>query len=166
MSFISVLDNIGKTIIKDGKVVAKDAEVALTYVVKELPAAIGLASLLFPVAVAPLSGAQVATTLIQNTVILVEQKYAALNLPSSTTGSTSNQKLQDVLNAIGGAVKSELADPTIVKELASAGIVVDDTYVQNLISAVVGILNVNAPKPVASTVAANGAIQTTISPAS
>jgi hypothetical protein len=72
-----------------------------------------------------------ATTLIQNAVLLVEQKYAAAGLQSGTGA----QKLAEVLL---------LAGQTVPSLLTRAGIVADSAYVASLVSAVVAILNVQS----------------------
>jgi hypothetical protein len=70
--------------------------------------------------------------LIQNAVLVVEQKYAA----SGIANGTGTQKLAEVVLLAGDAVTSLLS---------KAGINADSAYVQDLISAVVGILNVQRP---------------------
>jgi hypothetical protein len=67
--------------------------------------------------------------LIQNAVLLVEQKYAA----SGAQTGTGAQKLAEVLTLVESAVTSLLK---------SAGIAASTAYVSNLVSAVVAILNV------------------------
>jgi hypothetical protein len=77
------------------------------------------------------SYAVAATTLIQNAVLIVEQKYAA----SGVAKGTGPQKLAEVVQLSGDAVTSLLS---------AAGIKADTAYIEKLVSAVVGILNVQA----------------------
>jgi hypothetical protein len=88
-----------------------------------------LAALLFPTAAPELVAVADATTLIQNAVMLVEQKYAA----SGQQSGTGAQKLAEVIL---------LAGPAVTALLAQAGITPSAPYLQNLVSAVVAILNV------------------------
>ena len=88
-----------------------------------------LAALLFPAAAPELLAVADATTLIQNAVMLVEQKYAA----SGAQNGTGAQKLEEVLL---------LAGPAVTSLLKQAGITPSASYLENLISAVVAILNV------------------------
>jgi hypothetical protein len=88
-----------------------------------------LAALLFPTAAPELVAVADATTLIQNAVMLVEQKYAA----SCQQSGTGAQKLAEVIL---------LAGPAVTSLLAQAGITPSAPYLQNLVSAVVAILNV------------------------
>jgi hypothetical protein len=123
MTFISVLEKIGKEFAK-----------GLTWAVSYAVPAEKLVALLFP-STAPALGAVVsATTLIQNAVLLVEQKYTA----AGSASGTGPQKLAEVVQLSGDAVTSLLA---------SAGIKADTDYIQKLISAVVSILNVQIAQP-------------------
>ena len=97
-----------------------------------------LVALLFPAAAPEATTLADATTLIQNAVLLVEQKYAA----SGVQSGTGTQKLSEVMTLAGTAVTSLLS---------KAGIATDATYVQSLISAVVAILNVQAMPAAAAT---------------
>jgi hypothetical protein len=72
-----------------------------------------------------------ATTLIQGAVLLVEQKYAA----SGAQHGTGAQKLAEVMALAGAAV---------VSLLQQAGLLATTSYVESLVSAVVGVLNVQA----------------------
>ena len=75
----------------------------------------------------------------QTAVVLVEQKYAAAGVQNGTGA----QKLAEVLL---------LAGPVVTQLLTQAGIAVSESYLQNLVSAVVAILNVQAmPAPAAGT---------------
>ena len=126
MSFVGVLQVLGKDF-------AKGLNWALQYAVP----AEKLAALLFPAQAPVIAGVEGATTLIQNAVILVEQKYAA----SGAQSGTGAQKLAEVATLAGSAI-SQL--------LTSAGIAATPDYVNSLVSAVVAILNVQ-PSASAST---------------
>jgi hypothetical protein len=118
MSFLGVLEAIGKGF-------EKGLKWALAYAVPVEK----LLALLFP-AVAPVAAEIVdATTLIQNAVILVEQKYAA----SGAQSGTGAEKLSEVLL---------LTEQAVATLLTKAGIAADSGYIQSLISAVVAVLNV------------------------
>ena len=138
--FVSLLEAVGKFF-----------EKGLTFAVKYLPVADTLVESLFPPSVAVLGPATAVADLLQNSIVLVEQKYAA----SGVQNGTGAQKAAEVLALTEQAVTLMLADPTVAKELKSAGITVDQTYIGNLISGVVGILNVKgvssvpSPTPVA-----------------
>jgi hypothetical protein len=118
MSFLSVLEAVGRDF-------EKGLKWAVTYAVPVEK----LIGLLFPAAAPAVNGVADATLLIQNAVLLVEQKYAA----SGTQNGTGAQKLAEVMLLTGSAVTA------LLKE---AGISADSSYVQSLVSAVVGILNV------------------------
>ncbi len=118
MSFIGVLETIGKGF-------AKGLSWAVTYAVP----AERLAGVIFPEFQPAAASVAAATTLIQNAVLLVEQKYAA----TGAAKGTGTQKLAEVVLLTGDAVTSLLD---------KAGIKADTAYIQSLISAVVGILNV------------------------
>jgi len=120
MSFIGVLDMIGKDFAKG---LAWASQYALP--VEKLTA------LLFPAVAPEMTSAAAATTLIQNAVLIVEQKYAAAGIAKGT----GTQKLAEVMTLAGNAVTSLLSQ---------AGIKADTGYIQNVVSAVVGILNVQA----------------------
>jgi hypothetical protein len=121
MSFVGVLETVGKDF-------AKGLSWALSYVAP----AEKLAAILFPEFAPQIAEISSVTTLIQNAVIVVEQKYAASGIASGT----GTQKLAEVMLLAGNAVTSLLSQ---------AGIKADTSYVQDLISAVVGILNVQHP---------------------
>lgn len=120
MTFIGVLEAIGKDF-------AKGLKWAVTY---GIPVE-RLVALLFPAAAPVATELADATTLIQNAVLLVEQKYAA----SGVQNGTGAQKLTEVLTLSASAV---------VALLAKAGITATEAYVTRLINAVVAILNVQA----------------------
>lgn len=129
MSFIGVLETIGKDFVK-----------GLGWASKYAVPAEKLTALLFPSIAPEMTAAASATTLIQNAVLIVEQKYAA----TGNAKGTGAQKLAEVMLLAGDAVTSLLNQ---------AGIHADTDYIKSVISAVVGILNVQAqPKdsPLAS----------------
>lgn len=123
--FLTIMEAIGR-----------DAKIILTDVEKYLPAAAGLASLLFPAQTAAIAGVVNATDLIQKAVTSVEQKYSALG---NATGS-GTQKAAEVISIVG---------PTVTQLLTAEGLPVNSAYVQNIINAVVAVLNVQL-SPVAS----------------
>jgi hypothetical protein len=88
-----------------------------------------LIGVLYPAAAPATTEIAAATTLVQNAVLLVEQKYAA----SGVQSGTGAQKLAEVLT---------LSQAAVSQLLASAGITADATYITNLVNAVVAILNV------------------------
>jgi len=118
MTFTSVLQAIGQGF-------AKGLKWAVEYAVPVEK----LVALLFPAAAPAATMLADATTLIQNAVIMVEQKYAA----SGVQSGTGAQKLAEVIL---------LAGPAVSSLLAQAGITPSTSYLQNLVSAVVSILNV------------------------
>ncbi len=118
MSFVSVLETIGKGF-----------EKGLKWAVEYAVPVEKLVGLLFPAA-APVAGEVAdATSLIQNAVLLVEQKYAA----AGQQNGTGPEKLADVLL---------LTEQTVTALLAKAGIQANTEYLQQIVSAVVAILNV------------------------
>lgn len=127
MTFTGVLEAIGKGF-----------EKGLAWAVKYAVPVEKLVALLFPAAAPEATTLADATTLIQNAVLLVEQKYAA----SGVQSGTGTQKLSEVMTLAGTAVTSLLS---------KAGIATDATYVQSLISAVVAILNVQTMPAAAAT---------------
>jgi hypothetical protein len=118
MSFVSVLETVGKGF-------AKGLKWAAEYAVPVEK----LVGLLFPAAAPVANGVAEATTLIQTAVLLVEQKYAA----SGVQSGSGAQKLAEVLL---------LTEKAVTALLAKAGITADSVYIANIVSAVVGILNV------------------------
>lgn len=118
MSFSSVLQSIGKDF-------AKGLKFAVTYAVP----AEKLVALLFPATAPALGAVTSATTLIQNAVLLVEQKYAA----GGAQDGTGAQKLAEVVTLTGDAVTNLLG---------KSGITVTPDYIEKLVGAVVAILNV------------------------
>ena len=120
MSFVSVMETIGKGF-------AKGLKWAVEYAVPVER----LVGLLFPVAAPIANEVADATSLIQTAVLLVEQKYAA----SGAQNGTGAQKLAEVLL---------LTEQSVTALLAKAGITADSTYIANVVSAVVAILNVQS----------------------
>jgi hypothetical protein len=120
MSFVSVMETIGKGF-------AKGLKWAVEYAVPVEK----LVGLLFPVAAPVANEVADATSLIQTAVLLVEQKYAA----SGAQNGTGAQKLAEVLL---------LTEQSVTALLAKAGITADSTYIANVVSAVVAILNVQS----------------------
>jgi hypothetical protein len=120
MSFVSVMETIGKGF-------AKGLKWAVEYAVPVEK----LVGLLFPVAAPIANEVADATSLIQTAVLLVEQKYAA----SGAQNGTGAQKLSEVLL---------LTEQSVTALLAKAGITADSTYIANVVSAVVAILNVQS----------------------
>jgi len=120
MTFIGVLEAIGKGF-----------EKGLVWAIKYAVPVEKLVALIFPAAAPQATELADATTLIQNAVLEVEQKYAA----SGVQSGTGAQKLAEVLALTSSAVT------TLLKQ---AGVTADTSYVQNLISAVVAILNVQS----------------------
>ncbi len=127
MSFLGVLEALGKDF-------AKGLKFALTYAVPVE----SLVALLFPASAPVMSAAESATTLIQNSVIAVEQKFAA----AGSQNGTGAQKLAEVLT---------LSQQAVTTLLAHAGINASPEYVSSLVNAVVAILNAQpAPQPAAT----------------
>lgn len=120
VTFTSVLEAIGKGF-------AKGLQWAVTYAVPVEK----LVGTLFPAAAPVATGVADATSLVQNAVLLVEQKYAAAGVQSGT----GPQKLAEVMT---------LAGPVVTQLLSEAGISATATYIENLVNAVVAILNVQA----------------------
>jgi hypothetical protein len=129
MSFAGVLETIGKGF-------EKGLKWALEYAVPVEK----LVALLFPSAAPVAAGLADATSLIQTAVLLVEQKYAA----SGVQNGTGAQKLSEVML---------LTEQAVTSLLSGAGITADATYLQNIVSAVVAILNVQSGSMTASAVA-------------
>ncbi len=118
MTFTGVLAEIGKGF-------EKGLKWAVTYAVPVEK----LVATLFPAAAPVAVGLADATSLVQNAVLLVEQKYAAAGIQDGT----GPQKLAEVML---------LAGPVVSQLLTQAGLTPSTQYVQNLVSAVVAILNV------------------------
>lgn len=118
MTFTGVLEAIGKGF-------AKGLAWALTYAVPVEK----LVGTLFPAAAPAASGIADATQLLQTAVLMVEQKFTA----SGTQQGTGAQKLAEVM---------VLVEPVVTQLLAKAGITANTAYIENLVNAVVAILNV------------------------
>lgn len=118
MSFVSVLEKVGK-----------DFEKGLKWALEYAIPVERLVALLFPAESQVVNEVADATSLIQSAVLLVEQKYAA----SGVQNGTGPQKLAEVLL---------LTEQAVTALLAKAGITASSSYLQNLVSAVVAILNV------------------------
>lgn len=118
--FVTVMEKIGA-----------EAKTILADVVKFLPAGASLASIIFPKETAVIGEVVTATSLIQNAVAVVEQKYAA----SGVATGTGVQKLAEVLT---------LTQAAVTDLLNKAGIAADASYVTKIVDAVVAILNVQA----------------------
>lgn len=129
MSFISVLETIGK-----------DTEIGLEDVIKYVPGIASLAEVLFPTE-APLEVAAanitvIVATMIQNTVLTIEARYAAL--PAGT--ETNAQKLSDAL---------AIVEAPAIALLQTIGISADATRITNAVKAVVSIFHLSDASPVA-----------------
>ncbi|MDP9050164.1 MAG: hypothetical protein M3O31_05475 [Acidobacteriota bacterium] len=126
MTFIGILESIGKGF-------ARGLKWAIAYAIPVEK----LVATLFPAAAPIVAGLADATSLIQNAVLLVEQRYAAAGAQSGTGA----QKLADVIT---------LTEPIVTQLLTRAGIAANTAYIQSLVSAVVAILNVQ-PMPTTKT---------------
>ena len=120
VTFTGVLEAIGK-----------EFEKGLAWAVQYAVPVEKLVALIFPAAAPAATTLADATTLIQNAVLEVEQKYAA----SGVQNGTGTQKLAEVMT---------LAGPTVTTLLTQAGVTASTSYIQSLVSAVVAILNVQA----------------------
>jgi hypothetical protein len=129
--------------------IEKEEKTVYTDIIKYAPAAASLASLLFPQYAAAIAAGDStlvnATELIQNAVVMVEQKYAS----SKAATGTGVQKSAEVLSLAGTAVTSMLATAGI-KDATTA-------YIQSLIDAVVAILNIPGTAPATSASASQAA---------
>jgi hypothetical protein len=123
MSFLGVLEAVGKDF-------AKGLKFALTYAVPVE----SLVALLFPASAPVIAEAENATTLIQNSVLLVEQKFAA----SGAQSKSGAQKLAEVLT---------LSQSAVTTLLSHAGITASPEYISSLVNAVVAILNAQPAPP-------------------
>jgi hypothetical protein len=103
----------------------------LSYAVKIAVPVEALAKLLFPQFAPAITAGVDAASLIQNAVLVVEQKFAAAGKQSGTGA----QKLAEVL---------VLAEGAVTAILAQYGVHADTGYVANLVNAVVAVLNVQA----------------------
>lgn len=126
--FVGTLEAIGKGFLK-----------GLNWALEYAPAAEKLVGVIFPQTQAVMPEVIDATLLVRNSVMLVEQKYAA----SGKQSGSGKEKMADVVALVG---------PTVVTLLKKAGVQADDVYVQNIVSAVVAVLNVQQA-PAAATAA-------------
>ena len=125
--FVSVMEAIGR-----------DALKGLEEVAKYLPKAAALASIIFPQEAAALASVVNVTALIQNAVVMAEQKMAA----GGKAAGTGLQKSADVLSVV---------EPTVMQLLTEAKVSnVDTAYIQKIIDAVVADLNVRDSTAVAA----------------
>lgn len=122
--FVSILDFVGE-----------EVEKGLTFAVKYAVPVASLVSLIFPAAAPEATGTVVALNLIQSAVLEVKAKSAAL--PTSLTPA---QMLADELQLVG---------PAVTQLLAAEKITVNSAQIENIIQAVVAILNTQ-PAPVAA----------------
>ncbi len=135
MSIVSTVENDVVSVLE---FIGKEFEKGLTFAVKYLPEASVIAGFVFPAAVAPLAEATSAADLLQNAIALTEQKYAA----SGVQSGTGAQKAAEVLTLANSAVTTLLSDATVQSGLKAAGISVNTSYINRLVSAIVSILNV------------------------
>jgi hypothetical protein len=126
MSFLSIRETTGKGF-------EKGLQWAVTYAVPVER----LVALLFPAAAPVASELADATVLLQNAVLLVEQKYAA----SGNQSRTGPQKLAEVLL---------LTEQTVSSLLTKAGVNADSGYIASIVAAIVAILNVQQAQPILS----------------
>ncbi|SFS02940.1 hypothetical protein SAMN05421771_0726 [Granulicella pectinivorans] len=126
MSFVGFLEAAGKDFAK-----------GLGYVVKIAVPVEALAKLLFPQFAPAVTAGVDAATLIQNAVLLVEQKWAA----AGKQNGTGAQKLAEVMT---------LAESAVTAILTQFGVHADTAYVTSLVNAVVAVLNVAAAPASAS----------------
>lgn len=132
MTVIATLEKDGKKFISVLEAAATDTEKVIAGTEKYLPEATVLAEALFP-QFAPLIAAGSTTfasiaDLISKTVLSVQQKAAAL-----PAGLTSEQKSAEVLSIVSSSVLSALK---------SEGITAGASYVQQLVNAVVAMLDI------------------------
>lgn len=115
--------------------IEKEEKVIYADIIKYAPPIAKLAELLFPGQAAAIAAGESAaldvTQLIQNAVLMVEQKYAA----SGVASGTGTQKAAEVLTLAGSAVTTILA---------GLGITATNDYINSLVSAVVSVLNVTS----------------------
>jgi malonyl CoA-acyl carrier protein transacylase len=109
--------------------IGRDAKKALSEVVKYLPAAATLASIIFPGQAGTVTGVVNAVNLVQSAVSTVEQKMAAAGIATGTGA----QKLADVLTIV---------TPVVTQELTAAGLTPNTAYITSIVNAVVAVLNV------------------------
>lgn len=114
--FVSILDKVGE-----------EAEKGLVFAEKYAVPVASLVSLIFPAVAPEATGAVTALNLIQNAVLEVKAKSAAL-----PTNLTPAQMLADEI---------QLVEPAVIALLAQEKITVNSAQVSNIVQAVVAILN-------------------------
>lgn len=117
---ISIMERIGA-----------DIHVVWNDILKYLPEAAGLAALLFPGQAGTAAVVVNAVNLIQQTVVSVEQKFKSSGAPSGS----GPQKAAQVLAIVG---------PSVTSLLAQEKIDLNTTQINNIINAVVAVLNVQS----------------------
>jgi hypothetical protein len=132
-SFIQKVEGVfekdGAKVVSIMEQIGKDASKALTEVVKYLPEAATLVSVIFPGQSATATAAVNVVDLIQEAVATVEAKYAAAGIASETGA----KKLADVLT---------LTQSSVTALLAQLNIKASTAYITNIVNAVVALLNV------------------------
>lgn len=123
------------------KAIGKDFLKGLGWAVQYAVPVVKLVGILFPAASGAAKGVADALSLIQTAAIQVEQKYAAAGIQNGT----GTQKAAEVL---------VLTEQAVIALLKQEGVTADTTYVQQLIDAVVAILNVHSVPVEAQTAAA------------
>lgn len=122
----------------------KDFEKGLSWAVAEAPAVDKVLADFFPASVAVSAPATLGLNLLQNSILAIEQKYAA----SGAQGGTGTQKAAEVLT---------LSGPAATALLNQAGLpAADDSYVSDIVDLLVGALNLKTP-PATSTAAVQAA---------
>lgn len=114
--------------------VGHDVEVVFEDVVKYLPDAAAIASLLFPQAAGEIAVGVSSVDLIQKAVVTVEQKFAA----TGKVSGTGAQKLAHVVSIVSPTVTQLLIQEKVPD--------VNSKLIANITNAVVAILNVTPPK--------------------
>jgi hypothetical protein len=117
--------------------IGKAFEKGVTEFEKYEPEVAGIAGLVFPPAAAALKGVQVGVSLIQRTVVSIEQKYAA----AGKQNGTGAQKLAEVLS---------IATPATLQLFAKEGVDVDAAEVEKITNVVVDALNAKMPPEAAA----------------
>ena len=111
--------------------IGTEFEKGVTLFEKYEPEVAGIAGLIFPPAKAALAGASAAVHLVQNTVVSIEQKYAA----SGKQNGTGTQKLAEVVS---------ITTPAVLQLLSADGIQADASTVEDVANVVVAVLNAKA----------------------
>jgi hypothetical protein len=117
--------------------IGHDIKVVWIDVVKYLPAASALASLIFPAQSGGIPGVVHSVDLIQQAVATVEQKFVAAGAPSGS----GPQKLAQVLTMVS---------PVVTKLLAAEGIDYNQTQITKIINAVCAVMDA-IPAPATAT---------------